>query len=84
MKPEVIFINEKDGIVTMSKDDVIRLMDRMYEAGKKDASPLQMPLSYPYVVNPTTGEIDAWMNTSTARSAGDMETTTTTTRRRTT
>ena len=84
MKPEVIFVDVKDGKVTMSREDVERLMDMAYEAGKKDASPLQMPPSYPYVVNPTTGGIDIWMNTSTARSAGDMETTTTTTRRRTT
>lgn len=83
MKPEVIFVDVKDGMVMMSREDLQRLIDKAYEAGKKDASPLQMPLSYPYVVNPTTGEI-GWGNTSTATSAGDMETTTTTTRRRTT
>lgn len=84
MKPEVIFVDVKDGKVTMSREDVERLIDMAYEAGKKDASTLQMPPSYPYVVNPTTGKIDVWMNTNTARSAGDMETTTTTTRRQTT
>lgn len=72
MKPEVIFVDVKDGMATMSREDLQRLIDKAYEAGKNDASPLQMPLpSYPYVVNPTTGEkIDVWMNPNTVSVRG--------------
>lgn len=37
MKPEIIFISEKDGLITLRKEDIITLVDKVYEAGKEDA-----------------------------------------------
>ena len=38
MKPEIIFVSEKDGLITLSKEDLITLVDKAYNAGKADAS----------------------------------------------
>lgn len=38
MKPELIFISEKDGLITMSREDLERIVDKAYKAGQADAS----------------------------------------------
>lgn len=38
MKPELIFITEKDGLITLSKEDIIELVDKAYKVGHADAS----------------------------------------------
>lgn len=50
MKPEIIFISERDGLVTMSKEDIITLVDKAYNAGKADASPVT---TTPWTITPT-------------------------------
>lgn len=36
MKPELIFINEKDGMVTMTKEDLEALVEKAYQAGRSE------------------------------------------------
>ncbi len=48
MKPEIFFVNEKDGMVSISKEDLQLLINRIYEAGKIDG--LNIP---PYITTPT-------------------------------
>ena len=50
MKPELIFISEKDGLITLSKEDIITLVDKAYNAGKADASPVT---TIPWTITPT-------------------------------
>ena len=38
MKPEIIFISEKDGLIRISKEDIIALVDKAYHAGLADAN----------------------------------------------
>ena len=50
MKPELIFINEKDGMVTMKKEDLEALVEKAYQAGRSDSSGA---ITSPWIV-PTT------------------------------
>lgn len=38
MKPELIFVNEKDGMVTMKKEELEALVEKAYQAGRSDSS----------------------------------------------
>ena len=56
MKPEVIFVDVKDGMVTMSKENLQGLIDRAYEAGKMDAftvNYIRKPDDHVYKTTPT-------------------------------
>ena len=53
MKPELIFINEKDGMVTMPKEELERIVEKAYQAGKADGSYIT---TAPYT--PTWGTIN--------------------------
>ncbi len=48
MKPEIIFVSEKDGMITMSKDDLQNLIDRAYSAGYSDGLDMSKPVTVPY------------------------------------
>ena len=50
MKPEIIFINEKDGLTTLSKEDITTLVNRAYYAGMADASKIT---TTPWTIVPT-------------------------------
>ena len=50
MKPELIFVNESDGMVTMSPKEIMDLVDRAYQQGKADASGT---ITSPWVIHPT-------------------------------
>ena len=50
MKPELIFISEKDGMVTLSKEDLERIVDSAYKAGQADASYIT---TTPWTIHPT-------------------------------
>lgn len=50
MKPELIFVNEKDGTVMLSKEDLERIVDSAYKAGQADSSYIT---TTPWTVHPT-------------------------------
>ena len=52
MKPELIFINEKDGMVTMPKEELERIVEKAYQSGRTDASGT---ITTPWTINPTWG-----------------------------
>lgn len=47
MKPEIIFVSEKDGMVTMKKEELEALVEKAYQAGRSDISGT---IATPYVV----------------------------------
>ena len=51
MKPELIFVNEHDGLVTLSKEDLERIVDTAYKAGQADSSSFVM--QQPWTITPT-------------------------------
>lgn len=51
MKPELIFINERDGKITMTKEELIALVDKAYEAGQRNGN-ITIPVT-PYAPSPT-------------------------------
>ena len=50
MKPELIYIDAYDGMVTMKKEDLEALVERAYQAGRSDGGGIT---TTPWVV-PTT------------------------------
>ena len=49
MKPILVFITEKDGMVTMPKEALEKLIDEAYEQGKQDGSFADAKtITYPY------------------------------------
>ena len=50
MKPELIFVNERDGMVTMKKEELEALVDKAYQAGRSDGGGIT---TTPWIV-PTT------------------------------
>lgn len=74
-KPELVFIKENDGMVTMSKEDLERLFDKAYEAGKSDGCGV-ITLPTPYITNPNpTTPITTWVScgTDTAERMGGSD-----------
>ena len=53
MKPELIFISEKDGMVTLTREDLERIVDSAYKAGQADASYIT---TTPWTISPTWTE----------------------------
>lgn len=53
MKPELIFVNEHDGLVTLSKEDLQRIVDTAYKAGQADSS--SFITQQPWMISPTWG-----------------------------
>ena len=53
MKPELIFVNEHDGLVTLSKEDLERIVDTAYKAGQADSS---FTMQQPWTITPTWTE----------------------------
>lgn len=51
MKPEIIFISEKDGLIRISKEDIIALVDKAYSAGIADANHIS---TSPWIVQTDT------------------------------
>ena len=49
MKPELIFINEKNGMVTLSKEDLENIVERAYRAGQIDNTTIT---TQPWQINP--------------------------------
>jgi hypothetical protein len=47
MKPKLIFVNESDGKVIMTKEELERLLDETYEQGKADGG-----ITSPWTINP--------------------------------
>ena len=63
MKLELIFINEKDGMVTMRKEELEDLVEKAYQAGRSDSGG---GITNPWIVNPTPyygKAVDATCNT---------------------
>ena len=56
VKPELIFINEHDGKITMTKEELIALVDKAYEAGQRNGN-------ITYTTNPTW-EYAQWTSTT--------------------
>ena len=55
MKPIVVFINEKDGKVTMEKEDLESLINQAYEQGKRDGGTTTITTPWtPTTWTPTT------------------------------
>lgn len=55
MKPELIFISEKDGMVTLTREDLEQIVDKAYRAGQADASTIT---TSPWTINPTWNDVD--------------------------
>lgn len=62
MKPKVVYVSERDGKITMTKEDMESLLEEMYNAGYADgmsapriisASPTWTPGTQPYGVTVT-------------------------------
>lgn len=58
MKPDLIFINENNGMVSISKEDLIALVDKAYEAGQRNGN-ITIPLT-PYTPSPTWDYYKKW------------------------
>ena len=54
MKPELIFINEKNGMVTLSKEDLENIVERAYRAGQIDNTTIT---TQPWQINPVWKDI---------------------------
>ena len=50
MKPEIIFVSEKDGMVTMKKEELEALVDKAYQAGLRDGGGIT---TTPWIVSTT-------------------------------
>ena len=71
MKPELIFVNEKDGMVTMKKEELEALVEKAYQAGRSDSSGT---ITTPWVVNPAPYYGNAVDATSTSEEAINKKT----------
>ena len=69
MKPEIIFISEQDGLIRLSKEDIISLIDKAYSAGMADASKIT---TSPCVVHPTSQWVPTWTDKTYITCGADM------------
>lgn len=53
MKPNIVFVNEKDGYVTISKEELEKLLDNVYWNGYNDGTASHW-FTYPYPYYTTT------------------------------
>lgn len=51
MKPELIYVDAYDGMVTMKKEDLEALVEKAYQAGKSEGE--LTTITNPWTVHPT-------------------------------
>ena len=49
MKPEIVYVSNDDNKVVIDRESFERLLDKFYEAGKMDGSPVVYPYQNPTI-----------------------------------